>query len=144
MKRKTVTTLSELHEGDRYIYKNKSEIFEVMKKDGNHIEVNEIVNEKPIYKYNVKKNGKTAVVFLRHTKPLPGEECFIEDLHPGDVFWKADDLITEYELLGKMTQLNGMYGLKTVFDRGENGSLMAHRFSAVVLVRKAQKDGGQS
>lgn len=142
MKRRTATQLSELHEGDRYIVKHKPGIYQLMKKEGKNIEVNEIENDTPIHKYNIKGNAKQNVIFLRHTKPEPGEECFIEDLSPQDVFYKADDEgKTAYVLLGKMTQLQDMYGFKKQIDDNAESSqtYMAHKYSSIILIQRADK-----
>jgi hypothetical protein len=141
MQKKTITSLGELRTGDRFTYSVKRlDVWQVMEKKGNHIEVNQMLpGGLPRLKYNEKKNSKTSVVFLRHTDPLPGEECFIEDLKIGDVFFRPNDIITEYEMLGKMTKIPGMCGLKRVLDYEGKDTMMTPNLTTVVLVRKHKK-----
>lgn len=133
MNRKTITQLVELREGDRFVFKNRADVWEIMKKEGNHIEVNQMLNGIPVYKYNFKKPGHASVMFLRHTKPLPGEACFIEDLNEGDVFCKPEDVVTEYEVV---TKGHTFSKVKLVYDKECESPQMAGIVAEVILVRR--------
>jgi hypothetical protein len=133
MNKKTITQLNQLREGDRFVYKNRADVWEVMKMEGTHIEVNQVLDGKPVFRYNTKKPGHSTVMFLRHTKPLPGEKCFIEDLNEGDVFLKSDDVINEYEIVTKGKQFSKV---KKVYDKDCEAPEMAGIIAEVILVRR--------
>jgi hypothetical protein len=133
MNKRTITQLNQLREGDRFVYKNRVDVWEIMKMEGNHIEVNQVLDGKPVFRFNTKKPGHVTVMFLRHTKPLPGEKCFIEDLNEGDVFLKSHDVIEEYEIVAKGNQFSKV---KKVFDKGCEAPEMAGMVAEVILVRR--------
>jgi hypothetical protein len=141
MQRKTITTADQLREGDRFTFGPKRlDVWQVMSKTGKHIECNQpLPNGTPALKYNDKISGRKSVMFLRHTKPMPGEECFIEDLEPGDIFYKHDDIITEYVAKGKMFSMPGMFGLNKVTDLDSTDTQMTHGLTSVVFVRKGKE-----
>jgi hypothetical protein len=141
MERKTMAAIEKLREGDRFTYGPKRlDVWQVMLKNGKHIEVNQpLPNGKSALKFNEKVNPKKTVMFLRHTKPMPGEECFIEDIESGDIFYKQDDIITEYVALGKMFSMPGMFGLRKVTDKEGKDTQMTHGLSSVVFVRKGKE-----
>jgi hypothetical protein len=102
MERKTMTTLGELRIGDRFVYPKANVVWQVIGTDGkkNNVAVNQMNSKnEPIYKHHHFKKPFIKVLFLRHTVILPQEECFIQDLQPGDIFCKVDDIVNEYELI---------------------------------------------
>lgn len=98
MQRKTLTTLKELRIGDSFVFVKKDQPWRVMARadKSGKVAINQVINYNPVHKYDELRKGNSQVIFLRHTIPVPGEECFIEDLVPGDVFHKTDDIIHEY------------------------------------------------
>ncbi len=102
MDHKTLTTIGELRIGDSFVYKStRTDVWRVMAladKKG-RVAVNQVHNGKPIHKYDELIRSKKTVMFLRHTIPVPGEDCFIEDLQPGDVFFQPDDIIHEWVIM---------------------------------------------
>lgn len=99
MNHKTVCRLDELRIGDSFVYLKRADPWRVMARQdkSGRVAVNQVVNGKPQWKHDELKRGKTTVMFLRHTKPVPGEECFLEDLAAGDKFQRLDDdLLTEW------------------------------------------------
>jgi hypothetical protein len=101
MNRNTVTTLGELREGDRFTHLKKKEAWEVMKQVGRITYVNlpGLVPGSFMYRNDTPLKNSTQVVFLRHTRPVAGDDVPVEQLKPGDVFHKQDDIITEYEVM---------------------------------------------
>jgi hypothetical protein len=104
MQRNTKTVLEFLRIGDRF-YKNgdnKKRIMEVhTKQPFKTIVIDPNMIEQYRLKMALLKRNDIAVVFIRHTKPLPGDECFIEDLVEGDIFRKPSfgHLVDEYKLI---------------------------------------------
>lgn len=88
MQDKTKTTLGELRNGDSFTYLNKKDVWR--KIDSNHkwVMVNQVnaTTKQLIHVQHQLKRKDTDVVFLRHTVPVPGEICFVEDLKEGDIF----------------------------------------------------------
>lgn len=142
MKTKTLTTLGELREGDRFTYLKRLDVWQVMTVlPRGKFEVNQVdpVTKRQRFKYHDVKSANTQVVFLRHTRPKPQEECFIEDLKPGDVFFKPDDVVTEYVLLGKLKEPADMYGLRKLHDKEGKDLMMTKGLTTVVFVRRGGK-----
>jgi hypothetical protein len=137
MERKSIQLLEKLRKGDRFTYLKRADVWQVMLKEGNHIEVNQIVGGKPHNKFNDKKSGSTRVMFLRHTIPVSGEVCFIEDLQEGDVFWKQDDVVTEYLVV---TKGHDYYKVRRVHDKACAFPEMAGRLAQIVFVRNKEED----
>ncbi len=103
MEPKTITRLKELCIGDSFVYMKRVDPWRVMAladKSG-RVAVNQInaADRKPIWKHDELKKGHTKVTFLRHTKPVPGQECLVDDLKEGDVFFLPDDIIHEWILV---------------------------------------------
>lgn len=100
MQRKTLTTLNQLRKGDVFVFLKKDQPWRVTGRTDNNrqVTINQFINGNPIYKYDEMKSGSMQIIFMRHTIPLPGEECYVEDLQPGDVLHKTDDIINEYEV----------------------------------------------
>lgn len=99
MKHKTVCRLDELRIGDSFVYMKRTDPWRVIARadKSGRVAVNQVVNGKLQWNHDELKRGKTIVTFLRHTVPVPGEECFLEDLVAGDVFQRPeDDLLTEW------------------------------------------------
>lgn len=142
MERRSIQLLSRLREGDRFTFPKRLDVWEVMKPQvKGKVEVNQIINGKQKFKFNEFKNGTTPVLFLRHTKPLEGEECFVEDLQEGDVFCKPNDIITEYVVLNKGHEF---YKVRKVLDKAASEPQMAGRLASVVFVRsEPKKEEGQ-
>lgn len=101
MKRNTLTTLGELRVGDRFRPgKKRVDVWEVTSKTKNYTCINQPgLNGVLIHKYDEQKSNKQQVIFMRHTKPEPGEECLLRDLKPGNVFHLLSDIISEYMLI---------------------------------------------
>ncbi len=95
---KTHTTLNQLRLGDSFIYlsrfgQRRTDPWRVMAlqdKNGK-VAVNQVIDGKTNYKFDELKKGLTKVMFLRHTIPLPNEECLLDDLKPGDEFKMPDN-----------------------------------------------------
>lgn len=98
MEAKTHTTLAELRIGDSFVYENgypkRTEIWRVMQlpDSRNRVAVNRINADtrKPILRHDVIKKGSVRVVFIRHTVPVEGQECLLDDLEPGDMCSRPD------------------------------------------------------
>ena len=96
MERNTQTTLGQLRDGDRFYFSSdhKKVSWEVKEKAGaTQVLIN---NPNRPTRFPIPKNKNLAVVFLRHTVPVPGDECQVEELSPGAMFYFPDDVITEY------------------------------------------------
>jgi len=98
MQRNTITELGKLHEGDRFTYLKRVDPWEVIDTKGTKVAVNQInaATGQRIHKYDDFKSPTIQVRFLRHTKPLPQEECNVGDLQPGDVFFEESNIILEW------------------------------------------------
>lgn len=100
MNRNQLTTLAELREGDRFRYPSRNEAWEVINQGGKNTFVNQFTpNGKRLHVHDIIKKSDTPVVFLRHTRPLPGEDCLLQDLRDGDVFHLPDNIINEYRVI---------------------------------------------
>lgn len=107
MQRKTLTTLGELRIDDRFVYPKRGDVWCVTAKADKNKRV--AVNQKKddgsfIFKYDELKASSTRVLFLRHGKPLEGEEAFICDLEVGDTFKMIGDDVHEFVLQKKGNQ----------------------------------------
>lgn len=110
MERRTRTTLDQLRIGDIFHFLQSEEKFQVTEQTRTHAHIN-----KPDYNRGrvsihdqVVRNEKW-VIFLRHTRPEPGEKCIVQDLRPGEVFHTLTDVITEYvmDISGKIVKTDG-------------------------------------
>jgi hypothetical protein len=139
MQRKTHTTLDNLRIGDRFTYgSNKTDVWEVVQRFGNNTEVNQReAHGKWKMKFNIIKRSSTQVYFLRHTKPLNGDECFIEDLQEGDVFWKPDNVMIEYVVIDKGHEFSKV---RKMYDKQCKEPEMAGRLASVFFVRQGSKE----
>lgn len=104
MEAKTVTTLGELRIGDSFVYSlSRGDVWRVMAMaDKNkRVAVNQIDprTRKPVWKHDELKKANKKVVFLRHTVPVAGEPCLIDDLVPGDIFKRPEDSVHEWMLV---------------------------------------------
>jgi hypothetical protein len=106
MNRNTITAAGSLRLGDRF-YKagdSKKRTFEVIEKYNEAIKCVEphlSAEQRDIWQLQKRFRASTEVVFLRHTRPEPGEDCLIDDLRPGDIFHLFGDIITEFECTEK-------------------------------------------
>lgn len=99
MKRNTLTSINQLRFGDRFRNPKNVDVWEVVTVTDKVVTVNQPgLGGVFMHLHHEMRKGTTEVIFLRHTKPLPGEECLVQDLQVGDVFHKTDDIITEYTL----------------------------------------------
>lgn len=90
MQRKTSTTLGELREGDRFAFLKY--VWQVMSKTGSFVNINQVsASGVVIHKFDHMKRSKLPVIFLRHTKPEPGDDCLVSDLKEGDLFVHLKD-----------------------------------------------------
>jgi hypothetical protein len=97
MERKTNTTLGDLRVGDRFVFPKETTVHQVFCTGKKTADINEVTPEgHPLNKYHTPKKLSTKVLFLRHGIPAPGEECFLDDLQPGDTFRMLDDEVHEY------------------------------------------------
>lgn len=137
MERNTITPLGQLRIGDRYCYNNRIDVWQVMRHTPKgKVAVNQIAFGKPIHKFDEVKAGNILVRFMRHTQPLPGEKCIVEDLQPGDVFFMPEDIITEYTIVPSRQDIP--YWLETaVNSRGVRCEVEKNKM--VTLVRKAKE-----
>jgi hypothetical protein len=100
MQRNTITTLGELRTGDRFCFVMKDEVWQVTGFTRTQVTINKFTSHgTQIFKHDEMKLKKTAVRFLRHTMPLAGEDCFIEDLNVGDVFCFNESIVDEYQVV---------------------------------------------
>jgi hypothetical protein len=98
MQWRTLTRLSELRVGDIFHYPKQEEKFQVTDQTRSHTSINKPdFNGGFISKYDEMVKNTKQVIFLRHTRPEPGEQCLVQDLRPGEVFHTLSDVITEYE-----------------------------------------------
>jgi hypothetical protein len=97
MQHRTVTTLKELRIGDVFHFPGKDEKYQVTYQSRTQTGINQ-PNGKGglVNKYDSLKPNTKNVVFLRHTRPVPGEQCLFMDLYPGEAFHLPDDIISEY------------------------------------------------
>ena len=98
MQRLTQTTAGELRIGDRFVKTGKDQtVWQVLSIGTKSAVINQVTEQgHKLLKFDELLKVSTRVKFLRHTIVLPQEECFIQDLKPGDVFCKRDDLVNEY------------------------------------------------
>lgn len=132
MQRKTQTTLGELRIGDRFVMPNGNIAFQVTARADKkgRVAYNLVVDGKIINRYDTLKNKATPVVFLRHTIPLPQEECFLEDLNEGDIFCMPDNVILEYVLVQKGKDFY------TVRRLDQAAPIKGGRLATVLFIRK--------
>jgi hypothetical protein len=100
MQRNIITELGKLHEGDRFAYLKRVDPWIVMDTRGTKVAVNQLDPDgSRIHKYDDFKSPGIQVRFLRHTKPLPQEECIVNDLQPGDVFFENSNVVREWKVI---------------------------------------------
>lgn len=138
MERKTLTTLGKLRIGDRFVFTsaNQDKVYQVTSTPGgSKVYYNVVIGGVPQQKYDDSKSKLAPVLFLRHTLPEPGDQCFIEDLQEGDVYTKADNAVLEYTVLESG---RAYYKVRPVYLR--EGFEYAGRLATVVFVRKGKKE----
>lgn len=99
MQRNTTTTFGELRQGDRFYFVGDSDkkAYQLTEqKRSGKSSYNIVVNGENAWQFDRQAAGNRPVVFLRHTKPLPGEECLLSDLKEGDMFFFPEDVVSEY------------------------------------------------
>lgn len=101
MERNTLTTLGQLRVGDRFRYNGRVDVWQVTAQLTSRTAVNIPGYSGFLHKYDEMKKNTIQVIFMRHTIPLPGEQCLIKDLQVGDVFHLESNLIKEYQLEAK-------------------------------------------
>lgn len=128
-----MTTLGELRIGDSFVYPKRTDPWRVRARaDRNgRVAVNQLsTSGKWAYKHDELKKAKTIVLFLRHTVPVAGEPCMLEDLDPGDIFLRPEDSVNEYVLVSKR-QL-----FCDVRKTSEAACIKAGTMATVIFVRK--------
>jgi outer membrane lipoprotein-sorting protein len=101
MERNTLTTFGQLRIGDRFYAtgdKSKTAYEVTGPKKYNHI-----MNGKKSWMYDKDVKEDRLVMFLRHTVPIHGEQCMVEDLKRNHIFYLPDDIITEYRVKEQIT-----------------------------------------
>lgn len=135
MNPKTPTTLGQLRIGDSFVYPKRVDPWRVTARADKNgkVAVNQwnAGTEKWIHKFDELKKQSTAVLFLRHTIPVPGEECMIDDLNPGDVFYRPDDVVHEYVMVKRGIQFSDVRRID------EAACIKAGVAAKVIFVRKA-------
>ena len=97
MQRNTITTLGQLRVGDRFTFLKRVDVWHVTGQLTSKATINQMMPDgRLIHKYDDMKAAKTPVKFLKHTEPVPGEECQVQDLKPGDVFYHPFDVVSEW------------------------------------------------
>jgi hypothetical protein len=134
MQSKTLTTLGSMRLGDSFVFQKRTDVWRVISRsvNGKWTFINQVMNVKQIYKHDEQKRSSVVVMFLRHTIPVPGEEAFLEDLQPGDVFHQLEDVIHEWELVAKG---HDFYDVRRL---DEAAPAKAGRLAKVVFVRHKQ------
>jgi hypothetical protein len=133
MERKTMTTLGELRIGDSFTFLKRADVWNVTARADKKgkVAINQLDdNKKPLLKYDELKKASTEVLFLRHTIPVPGEECFICDLNEGDIFYKPDDIIHDFEMVKRG---HFFYEVRRL---DQMASIRAGKMAVVIFVRK--------
>lgn len=135
MERRTMTTLGELRIGDRFVYPKRGDAWHVTTKADRkgRVAVNQDKADGSLaHKYDDLKKATTPVLFLRHGKPLEGEECFISDLNAGDIFHQLDDIIHDYEMKEKGHHFSKVRRLD------QAAHIMAGNMATVILVKRKE------
>lgn len=116
--------LSELRIGDSFLFHlDSNDVWMVRRQVGLSTRINQRMRSDMKWKHEEDQMewGDTEVWFLRHTMPLPGEECYVEDLKPGDKFMlqKEADQAVEAMILEKGYEFDKFQ----VFGSGETGRI---------------------
>lgn len=135
MQPKTLTTINQLRIGDSFVFPKRVDPWRVTARaDKNgRVAVNQwnAGTEKFIHKFDELIKGSKQVIFLRHTVPVPGEECLVDDLQPGDIFFRPDDVVHEYVLVKHGHQFSDVRRVD------EAACIKAGRGAKIIFVRKA-------
>lgn len=107
MNKNETTTLSSLRIGDAFVFANRfkktSDVWRVTARQdkAGRVAVNQVNPDtrQMVHKYDELKRASVRVVFLRHTVPVIGEECLLDDLVPGDRFKMPDDSVHTWILV---------------------------------------------
>lgn len=98
----TITTLGALRDGDRFVFVGKTDVWEVTgRPNREYVSINQFNPDgSKKHLYDHLKKFDRPVKFLRHTKPLEGEQWLLKDLKSGAVFYRPTGNIThEYRLV---------------------------------------------
>lgn len=81
--------LGTLRRGDAFLFSlSSSQVWRVVRTTSDTVLVNQKMRSDMRYVHKAHRlmPHRKQVYFMRHTIPTPGEECFVEDLKPGDMF----------------------------------------------------------
>lgn len=120
MQRNTITTLAQLRKGDRFTFTGKEEVWQKTGCYGSNVTYNKFTDGGiAILKYDEKKADKTSCRFVRHTVPLPGEDCLVQDLKQGDVFFMNDNIVVEYQVTNVFYEGRTVKAFQQPYDSAE-------------------------
>lgn len=105
MQRNIITTLGTLRIGDRFCFTGKADVWQVVNFIGRaKVAINQFDpnTKKRLHVFDIFKSSSVQVKFLRHTVFEFGDDCFIENLEPGNVFTLGTNIVIEYELIEKI------------------------------------------
>jgi hypothetical protein len=134
MERKTITTLGDLRAGDRFVFPKETTVHQVFCVGKKTADINEVTPEgHPLNRYHTPKKLSTKVLFLRHGIPAAGEECFLDDLQPGDTFKMLDDEVHDYVVVKRGDRF---------FDvrrTDQSAPIKGGKLATVILIERKQK-----
>lgn len=111
MKRNTTTTIGALRQGDRFYFLSdtKKEVHQVISFSKLKTNYNQIINDKKAFTFDRDALNTKPVMFLRHTLLQQDDECYLQDLAPGDTFFVGKskmELVVKHPLEVKMKRLS--------------------------------------
>lgn len=101
MQPNTINTLGKLRAGDRFVFRGKTDPWQVIKIAGRNVFINQFEPDgTKVYKHDDVKKADVNVKFLRHTIPETGEIWQLKFLKVGAVFCQKDelDITKEYQV----------------------------------------------
>ena len=120
MERNTQTTLAELRVGDRFVFVGRVDKWQVTQQELKYSLINAPgLGGKLIYSHDKKEKNTKVVVFLRHTMPLPGEKCLLEDLKNGDTFYEDGIPEAHYSIMKSRDRLKYWQYMATNLQTGK-------------------------
>lgn len=134
MQRNTPTNIARLRKGDRFYFisDKKKGIHEVTGFSKGKVNYNKINGFKHQWFWDRTINENKEVIFLRHTIIQQGDQCFVQDLEIGDVFYMPGNIDAELEVLEK----NDMeIKLKSL---GTKNVLYTHPLSTGIFIRNSK------